>query len=225
MDILNGTDEYSFPDIINKYYKPHTCETYEQIQERKALSYEIFEFCVRYGPKSTIEKYESDILKLRSPFLSYHFCVDVPGANIKEHALMTLDCDDHLGIIAFARDFAALIGTELMDSFEKCILNSGIPYSNYSYAKQVKGADIKAHEKVVLNGFDVKADYMFALEIPDADIEAHINKIKHSIMCELYEEEINELQRIVQAQKNDDLKQQPQKVRKLTRKPNNNKQD
>ncbi len=217
---LNDKEEYSFPDILNKYIKPHMFETEEQIEETKALRYEIFEFCIRYGPESTIKKYENDILELRSPNLSYHFCMDVPGANIRKHALMVLDCDDHLCMIAFARDFAPLIGVELINSFEQSILDSGIPYSNYSYAKEVKGVDIKAHEKVVLNGMDVKADYMFALEVPGADIKAHINKIKSSIFCELYEEEIKQLEKMVQTQKKAEL-EQPKIVKKLTRKPNN----
>ena len=220
---LNDKEKHLLPDILNKSIKPHMFETEEQIEQRKALMYEIFEFCIRYGPESTIKKYENDILDLRSPYLSYHFCTDVPGANIKKHALVVLDCDDHLCMISFARDFAPLIGVELINLFEKSILDSGIPYSNYSYAKQVKGADIKAHEKVVLNGMDVKADYMFALEVQEADIKAHISKIKSSIFCELYKEEIKQLEKMVQAQKNNKLEQP--KVKKLTRKPDNNNQN
>ena len=50
----------------------------------------------------------------------------------------------------------------------------------YHFAKEIKGADIKAHEKVILEIKEVQYSYCFAKCIPGANIEEHFKLILNS---------------------------------------------
>ena len=56
---------------------------------------------------------------------------------------------------------------------ERIVLESKNPKINYLFARNVKGADIKAHEQVVLESKDAWINYLFADDIKGADIKSH----------------------------------------------------
>ena len=53
------------------------------------------------------------------------------------------------------------------------ILDSKDPELNYYYARDVVGADIKAQEQIVLESNNPKVSYYFARDVKGADIKAH----------------------------------------------------
>ena len=55
----------------------------------------------------------------------------------------------------------------------KVVINSGDPKWNYNFAKDIKGADVKAHEQVIINSGDPKWNYYFAEGVKGADVKAH----------------------------------------------------
>ena len=58
------------------------------------------------------------------------------------------------------------------------VISEGNAEQNYNFARDVEGADIKAHEEVVINSQDIYFNYLFAKKIEGADILAHLDAIK-----------------------------------------------
>ena len=56
---------------------------------------------------------------------------------------------------------------------ERIVLESKDPSSNYLFARDVKGADIKAHERIVLESGNLECICCFATDVDGADIKAH----------------------------------------------------
>lgn len=70
--------------------------------------------------------------------------------------------------------FERLYGDEeTIKNFEKSILTVKDEYASYFFAKNIKGANIKAHGEVVINSGHPKFNYEFAKNIKGADTKAH----------------------------------------------------
>ena len=62
---------------------------------------------------------------------------------------------------------------------EQIVLECKTTWS-YNFAKDIKGADIKAHEQVILGFKDSNCSCYFAKDIPGANIEEHFKVIYNS---------------------------------------------
>lgn len=51
---------------------------------------------------------------------------------------------------------------------------------NYKFAKEVKGADVKAHEKAIIESKNLEWNYNFAKDVKGADVKAHGNVVIES---------------------------------------------
>lgn len=56
---------------------------------------------------------------------------------------------------------------------ERDVLKINNPLLSYCFARDIEGADIKAHGQVVINSKDACLNYCFARDIEGADIKAH----------------------------------------------------
>ena len=73
-----------------------------------------------------------------------------------------------------------LTDEEIKNTFEERILNINKGPVSYYFAKNINGADIKAHGKVVIESKDLGLNYLFAKNIKGADIKAHEKVILES---------------------------------------------
>ena len=148
--------------------------------------------------KKAVQLFENDILNLKNPFLSLHFCrlFQYSGANIKAHQDIIIKSGDASICLDFARDilgadvdslgkivsatnnsslcfeFISEVRRSDFDDYENVILEERNPYLSYRFAKDIKGANIKAHEKIVIESKDAKLCCDFAMDIKGADIKA-----------------------------------------------------
>ena len=73
---------------------------------------------------------------------------------------------------------AAFYGIDVKEN-ERIILKCKTSWC-YHFAKEIKGADIKAHEKVILELKDPQYYYKFARDIAGANVEEHFKVILNS---------------------------------------------
>ena len=66
-----------------------------------------------------------------------------------------------------------VLENEIIKRYEENILSLKNVELSYAFAKNIKGADVKAHGKVVIESKDPKWNYNFARDIKGADVKAH----------------------------------------------------
>ena len=67
----------------------------------------------------------------------------------------------------------AMPDEKIIELFEKKVLNIKNEKVSYYFAKDVKGADIKAHGQVIIDSKNLNYNYRFARDVKGADIKAH----------------------------------------------------
>ena len=58
-------------------------------------------------------------------------------------------------------------------AFEQNILDSAIPYLSYVFARNIKGANIKAHGQAIIDSGDLLTNFLYPRDIEGADVKAH----------------------------------------------------
>ncbi len=157
---------------------------------------EIFEKVIKLKSEMTdkeiVSLLESDILELGSPYISYMFSRYIEGANIKEHEKVLFKYKNVQLIVEWALHingadinscekivlennnknsilkFAEVNGADIK-KIETAIIKFNDPSTSYKFARDINGANIKAHEKIVAQ--DPYYSYLFASNIKDADIK------------------------------------------------------
>ena len=99
-----------------------------------------FNFAKQFADKVDLKAIEEIIIESKDSDLCYNFAIDIPGVNIK--------------------------------ALEKVIIEGNDPLMCYRFASKFKDADIKALEEVVLNN-PGRINLLFARDIKGADIKAH----------------------------------------------------
>lgn len=156
----------------------------------------IFEKVIKLKNKMTdkeiVSLLESDILELGSPYISYMFSRYIEGANIEEHEKILFKHKNVQLIVEWALHingadinscekivlesnnknsilkFAKVNGADIK-KIEAAIIKFNDPSTSYAFARDINGANIKAHEKIVAQ--DSYYSYLFAWKIKDADIK------------------------------------------------------
>lgn len=59
----------------------------------------------------------------------------------------------------------------------KVVLDKGDYFTNYAFARDIKGADVSAHQNVVVESNDVDLIYAFAMDVEGADVFALYHKL------------------------------------------------
>ena len=137
-----------------------------------------------------IKAHELVILELKDPYYSYVFTRDIPGANVEEHYKVVLNSGNQEYIEKFNKfikeknisfmsnlDKANNAYVKARDNInvkenEQVVLESKTIWS-YHFAKNISGANLKAHEQVILELNQPNWCFYFAADIPGANIEEH----------------------------------------------------
>ncbi len=78
------------------------------------------------------------------------------------------------------KEFARDISGADIKAHAQVILNSNDVNYNYRFAKDVEGADVKAHGKIIIKRGTLWDNYSFARDVEGADIKAHAQVILDS---------------------------------------------
>ena len=116
-----------------------------------------------------VGRFESKILNLKNPKLSYWFALNINGANVRAHGQAIINSGDPEWNYKFAKDIK---GSDV-NAHGQAIINSGDLKWNYEFAKDIKGSDVRAHGRVIINSGDIRWNCNFAADINGADIRAH----------------------------------------------------
>ena len=66
-----------------------------------------------------------------------------------------------------------VLETEIVKRYEDKILSLKNNELSYFFAKNIEGADVKAHGKIILDSKDLKFNFLFARDIGRSDFKAH----------------------------------------------------
>lgn len=147
-------------------------------------------------PKANIKRLGQAIIESNDAYDNYIFAKDIPGADIKAHieVLKKHNCLDKIKELEEKLNSQkpkktnqeateeAKQGINVKENEQIILAFNNAEYS-YLFARDVKGADVKAHEKVILdstNTFDLFHAYIFARDIKGANIKALEEKILSS---------------------------------------------
>ena len=92
-----------------------------------------------------VGRFESKILNLKNPKLSYWFALNINGANVRAHGQAIINSGDPEWNYKFAKDIK---GSDVR-AHGRVIINSGDIRWNCNFAADINGADIRAHGKVM----------------------------------------------------------------------------